>query len=337
MPKKYNVTSVLMAAIAAIIIFFVIEGGEVITGYVGFSSYNSTPSTVNTTNPGPTVDNCTAIDEPNDASNVNQVTLYAGGVKNVRCLCTVNDNSGGADFNTTGANINGTLYYTTASSSWTADNYQHYVNTSCEIGSIINMTSNQAKCRFNVWFNAHNSTDAAGTTGWTCNIWAKDNGDNSSATAGADTFAILPLTALSICSQINFGTLSPGDVSAETNCTVNNWGNIKLNLQLNGTNMTGQGLGTYTGQILAGSIKYNCTNTTAGWTSDFAWNSRTANLSGLLSDSTANCNLFWLSPNMTASAGTSTPTSNNTMWRLRVPNNARGNFGGTVWFVGLPG
>jgi len=327
-----KLTPILAFAVILLGLTLIFKGGEIITAYAGFSSWNSTPATVNTSNPAPTINNCTAVDEPNDASNVDQVTLYGGQTKMVRCLCTANDESGGSDFNTSGANINGTLYYYTSGLSWTADNYQHYVNTSCEIGSIINLTANQVTCRFPVWFNAHNSTDASGTTGWNCTMYAKDNGGNSSAVAGSDNFSVLPLTAIDVCPQIAFGTVSPGAISNEKNCSVSNWGNIILDLKLNGTDLILQGTGG-TGNILVGAVKYNCTDTSAALAD--AWNTRMQNLTTTATDTY--CTGFNLPPNNTAVGGSSTAVSNNTMWRVMVPNNARGNFGGTIWFVGEPG
>ena len=338
MPRKKSkdtkLTPMLIVAVAILAIILVLKGGDVITAYVGYSSWNTTPAIVNTSNPGPTVGNCTVVDEPNDASNVDQVTLYAGQRKRVRLMCTVNDESGGNDFNDTDSNINGTLYYTSAGESWTTDNYQHYQNTSCEIGSIINATANLANCRFDVWWNARNSTDASGTTGWTGRMYAKDNGGNSSATAGSDTFAILPLTALDVCAEIAFGTVSPGSISSEKNCSVNNWGNIQIDIQVNGTDLSLQGTGGQ-GNIPVGAVKYNCTNGNGDFSD--AWNTRMANLTNTASDSDTNCDGFDLPSNTTATSQDPIAPSKNSMWRVRVPYNARGNFGGTIWFIGEPG
>jgi len=329
--KLSKLTPILAFAVILLGLTLIFKGGEMITAYVGFSSYNTTPATVNTSNPQPTVDNCTMVDEPNDAANVEQYTLYGGATKRIRLLCTVNDENGGADFNDTDSNINGTIYYTSSGISWTTDNYQHYQNTSCEIGPYINATANFGMCKFDVWFNARQG-------GWTGEMFAKDNGGNTSL-SGSDTGTMLSLVSINICDEIAFGTVSPGGVSPETNCTVNNYGNIQLDVQINGTNLSLQGAGGQ-GIVYVGSVKYNCTHYIADGSasnSAEAWNEYSANLTGTPSDSDVNCDGFDLVSNTTASSANPNAPVRDLPFYIRVPNSARGDFGGNIRFVGETG
>jgi hypothetical protein len=310
MAKYLTVALILIVAVLAVI--FVVKEAQVITAYAGYGSSNTSYGTANVTNPAPTIENVMLIDSPNDASDVNQITLYGGQQKTIICNGTVDDQTGAADISTANATI-----YGTGSTYGAADNTTiHYTNSSCTL-TAKNTTAKYANCNFSVWYHAYNGT-------WTCDMRAVDAGSNSSGSTGTDTSVINKLVALQVPATLAFGTLAPaGTSSTDVNMTIQNYGNIRFDLALNGTDMT-----CAQGTIGVANIHYNCTN----------YGSAFASMSPLAAATTSvNCTGFDLVPTTNSSA----PTANtkDLPWKLYVnqANSPRGNCQGTIWFVAQEG
>jgi hypothetical protein len=101
----------------------------------------------------------------------------------------------------------------------------------------------QVTCNFNVWFHA-DPTDAGSP--WASEYWVAwikaidSQGASSSATNTTQTVDVNTLLALDVTSQINYGTMLPGDTidPLSVTSTVTTTGNAAIDVQLSGTDMT---------------------------------------------------------------------------------------------------
>jgi len=126
--------------------------------------------------------------------------------------------------------IDARFFSSSSSFGSTDDNNNHYTNSSCEINTSYG-TSIQAaiSCTFEIEYYAEADT-------WQCQFNTTDN--YSSSTMTSDMTSINTLLALGADSPIDFGTLYPKKVSPEITSQVTNYGNVKINLTLNGYGQT---------------------------------------------------------------------------------------------------
>jgi len=124
-------------------------------------------------------------------------------------------------------------------------------------------------------------------------------------------------------STIDFGTLSPGESSPGA-VNVSNYGNIEIDVRLNGTNLTCD-----QGSMAVGNLLYNCTDPITVWELD-------AGKGDQLTTTLTTCTDF----NLTESSDTSSPspTNNTIYWRILAPYGGaeavEGACSGTIWFLG---
>jgi len=106
------------------------------------------------------------------------------------------------------------------------DNNNHYSNSTCQLDTAYG-TSSQVKinCTFEVEYYAESGS-------WQCQINVTDN--YSSSTLASDATFINTLLALGVDSPMGFGEIEAGTVSAEAESMVTNYGNVQMNLTLNG-------------------------------------------------------------------------------------------------------
>ncbi|MEM3370856.1 MAG: hypothetical protein QW471_04155 [Candidatus Woesearchaeota archaeon] len=157
-----------------------------------------------------------------------QIDLSAGSTKRVNCNGTIQDPDGISDIVSISAVLyasgNGTL------PTFPEDNNTLYRNYSCSL-SQINLTSGSFNCSFALWYYAQNGT-------WTCNVTINDTKSHYASAIINSTvnelvaFEVFPLT-------VDYGNMAPGSTSASsTNLLITNMGNTKIDLILNGTNMS---------------------------------------------------------------------------------------------------
>lgn len=184
----------------------------------------------------------------------------------VYCIGVIRDYNGENDF----VNANATFFDTTVSTYNAADdNNYHYTNSSCNItksfGSYQGYTDDEfhalANCSFEVEYYANAQS-------WECRVDVNDTmnwEDNRS-----DTITISPLLALGLPDVIDYGTVDATYVSDENVTNVTNYGNVQINLTLEGYGIVpGDGIAMNCTKGNVGNIsieyeKYNLSATTAG-------------------------------------------------------------------------
>jgi len=233
----------------------------------------------------------------------------------VTCTATVSDNNGCGEI------ISGSavLFRTNVAggSSCAADDNDCYSAT-CTIdgGSCTGGTdlTSLYTCDFTVQYFA-DPTDTGSinsASDWTCEVTPVD-GDGS-GTVDTDTAEMATLTALDVTSSIGFGTLATGTDTGASNQTtiVTNTGNISIDSELSGTNMT-----CTAGSIPVANQKYGV--------SDVTYASLPNNLSGTPTSLVVDL-----------SQRTSTVVTDDVFWGLSVPGSGvSGSCTGTNTFTAV--
>jgi len=149
-----------------------------------------------------------------------EVVLSAGSTRFINCTVIVSDRDGYDAI----VNVSANFYYHKNTSSDPDDNNVHYSNNSCSF-SILNSTSKEFLCGFQVYYHANNGT-------WICNATSYNNllyyANNYNSTT------ILPLYALNITDGINFGNVEPNFESGEVLANITNIGNMPINVTIQG-------------------------------------------------------------------------------------------------------
>jgi hypothetical protein len=248
---------------------------------------------------------------------VSGIDLIANSTKTVEVLAILRDYNGESDV----SNISMEFYDSSISFYGDGDdkNY-HYTNLSCEKNlSYGDFSELNVTCRFDVWYYANNQT-------WNASLFIKDQ-------SGLDDFSseqakINTLLALGVPDEINYGLVNATNVSDEKEVNVTNYGNVKINLSLEGYAVTqGDGwamncsLGN-PGNISIGYEKYNLTssNLTLSGLSEFeGWYSNLTNDS-VIEEYGLNYRFN----------DTDNEAYNSTYWRIYVPPGVAGTCTGNI-------
>jgi hypothetical protein len=160
------------------------------------------------------------INVDDDVVPVGQIVLSAGSTRFINCTVVASD-SQGAD-NIAGANA--TFHYHLNRSSDPDNNLTHYTNSSC---SVINSTSTNKTflCGFYAYYYASNGT-------WHCNATVS-NGYAFSSIGNASTI-VMALYAVNVTNGLIFGNVSADSPSSEFTANVTNFGNMPINITLQG-------------------------------------------------------------------------------------------------------
>ena len=203
------------------------------------------------------------------------------------------------------------------------DNNNHYTNNSCNINTSYGTTYEiNATCEFYVYYYANNAT-------WNATALVTDN--TSRTDLGSDLETVNILLAVGLPSSINYGTVNSTEVSSENVTNVTNFGNVRINLTLEGYGASqGDNLSMNctlgTSNISIGYEKYNLTSSIPGTLSlsDFE-----ANYTNLTSTRVINeFNLNYRQNDTSAYFG----DTNSTYWRIYVPAGAAGSCTGNIIF-----
>ncbi len=254
------------------------------------------------------------------------ITLTPNATTTVNCIAIIRDYNGDSDI----AEVNATFYDSVASSSNDADdNNYHYTNSSCELiadtgeynGYADDPYHSMANCTFELEYYA-NPQD------WICNVTVADN--VSWTGSNTDSITVSQLLAIGVPDTIDYGTVNATYVSDESIANITNYGNMVINLSLEGYGVT-QGDGTAMnctlgniGNISIDYEKYNLTSTTAGALSLSEFEATYINLS-----STAIIKQFELGVRLN---DTFNEAINSTYWRIYVPRGVAGTCDGTIIF-----
>jgi hypothetical protein len=190
-----------------------------------------------------------------------------------------------------------------------------YVNNSCAWGSVKNDTAQELRCSWNVWYNAYNTSNQT----WICNVTLTDS--NSLSAYGNDTTDVNPVLAVGTPSLLAFGSLAITETStSDVNTTIRNYGNVKMDLALNGSTLT-----CTDGSIISSYVHYNCTDYGQSYSTGMSYLPNTL--------TSANCTRFDLAKNSTATTEAPMASAKNLPWKIMIPHGVNGNCQGTVWFA----
>jgi hypothetical protein len=254
------------------------------------------------------------------------ITLIPNSTRMTWCAAVVRDYNGEADIN----QVNAT-FYTVNSSSFAAsnDNNYHYTNTSCVIntsfGSFNSYSDDAYTALANCTFNVHYY---AVPESWECQIFANDS--YGWQANDSDNINVNSLLALGLPNLINYSTVNATFVSDEQNATVENLGNVRLNLSLEGYARTvgdGYAMNCSLGSVQNISIqyeKYNITNTNFGALTHTQTLANYTNLS-----TTAVIRNFNLTARFNDTVSEAVKLSH---WRIYVPIGVAGTCNGNIIF-----
>jgi hypothetical protein len=260
-----------------------------------FSDVTST--TVTITNDPPTVSE-PSVRDPFSLTEGTTTTLF--------CNVTITDSNGWEDIDT----VNATLFLD--SMFCAANGANCYKNASCTIGTG-SSTTLDVNCSFKVQFYAQASSDEGD---WTCNVTVNDTSTNS-AYGNTTDLTISDNLALAVNSSIGFGNLDVSEDSLDKLGQVNNTGNVRIDVNVNGSNMTCNGENS--GNITPSRIKYN-TTTGINW----------ATQDSCVLSSAAGGTCAWLTT--TFDLAESATANKATYWKLRVPTGVSGTCTGAITF-----
>ena len=262
---------------------------------------------VNITNSKPEVLNVTVYQNSN--SSLRNITVSAGGFQTVTCNASVRDWNGFNDI----IQVNATLTYFLNKSTDVDDNNTHYTNATCTANSSTGTYTGWYLCSFaNVLYYANNGT-------WGCNVVVMDTYNKTGNLTGNTTF--YAVYALNVTDGIDYGNVAVEDFSNDTNANITNFGNMAINV-------TVQGYGVTIGDGLAMNCSINSNITVA--------NEHFSTNPGIpYASKSALSNAAQLITNLTMPKQTlpSTQIINATYWQLYIPPNPAGNCTGWIIFT----
>ena len=310
---KY-VTSILVLVVAVLAVALFVRGGEVMTA-LAISTTNSTIVTVNIT---PSQVTCSAMTCYDADDTIDQVDLVGGYQRFVKCNASCNAPNGWGYVN----NYTGTIGRSGVSCT-PASNLDCYQNDSCYNHTAFNTTLQYIECSYLFWFNSQNTTISGS---WTGSLKAGDNGGAVSPEA-SDTIGVNTLLATGVNSTLAFGSKSAATNDstclAAQGTNVYNYGNIQMDVAVNGSAMTCNGADN------AIPAEYIHGNITPG-----AFYIDSYALSATLAGPDVAKSRFDV--NITASATTVGPpavTARTLYWGIGIPAGVTGNCQSTIWFA----
>jgi len=246
-------------------------------------------------------------------------TLTPNDSRKISCFAHIVDYNGEDDL----GYVNATFFDNFTSMSAADDNNSKYTNYSCVLdkgyGDEYTVGVN---CTFDVWYYANASV-------WNCSVTANDsyNWQNSNS----DNITISPLLALGLPDIIQYGTVNATYVSDENITNVTNYGNVPVNLSLNGYGFwpgDGNAMNCTLGANKNISIEYEKYNLTASTSGDLTYSQFIGNYTNLTTNpvikqfdldfrKNENVNEAW----------------NYSYWRIYVPLGVAGTCKGNIVFA----
>ena len=162
------------------------------------------------------------VDDSNSVPS-GEIDLVAAFTQTVNCNGVVVDYDNESDF----VNASAVFFDKTNSAYYSSDdNRTHYTNSSCFIDkSYGNANQSLVNCSFNVYYYANSGQ-------WNCTIAPYDI--FSSSKIGSNITLINTLLAINTSESLDFGNLSSGAVSNESQINITNFGNVMINITLSG-------------------------------------------------------------------------------------------------------
>jgi len=284
----------------------------------GVGSPNATVITsMSIANTAPDVTNV-SLDDP--------ITLVPNSTILVTCMAVVEDFDSDTDI----VAVNATLYDPLSSFALdTDDNNHHYTNSSCTFETSYGTFNGYdddsyralANCSFELWYYAN-----AGS--WVCNVSAFDT--SSSLGINTDTGTVSQLLALGLPDTLDYGLVNATDISVENMTNITNYGNVAVNLSLEGYGVTvgdGLAMNCTLGSIGTISIEHEKYNLTASNTSVLTLGQADSIYTNLTTNPTIRFfNLTWRSNDSVNDVWKPA------YWRMYVPLGVAGNCTGNIIF-----
>jgi hypothetical protein len=306
----------LFVEVSLLVALFSFAPQEVLAG-VGSPNVTSI-SELGVANAPPVVQNTTIND---DAA----INLIPNSTKEVQCVAVIMEYDGEGDI--TGANA--TLFDSSTSQSNPDDNNDHYTNSSCDInmsfGSFKGVADHAynalANCTFHILYYANSGN-------WNCTIIAKDTFNQTTADSGQGV--VSELLAFGLPDSIDYGTVNATSVSSEQLINVTNYGNVQINVSLEGYGAfpnDGNAMNCSQGASKNISVeleKYNLSSSTAGTLSLTEFEATYINLS-----TTPVIKQFEL---IFRTNDTITNAIKESYWRIYVPKGVAGTCTGNIVF-----
>ena len=172
------------------------------------------------------------------------INLDAGSSKDITCIATISDTDGWANI----TSVNATLWDTSASTENSEDDDdEHYTDASCILGENTSETERPITCEFSLHYHANPST-------WTCKI--RSYNSINDAASNEVIVDVNELAALDVTeASIDFGALDFNETSTDKTATVQNIGNVQIDVQLSGSAFT-----CTSGSLLRNSVHYNASS-----------------------------------------------------------------------------
>lgn len=259
----------------------------------------------------------------NSPPNISSINVYQLGfadtgliyplVHNTTIICnfSVYDENGVDDI----LSANATFYISSNKSTDPDNNNTHYTNNSCSlINTDIPLKTKYFECGFSLQNYANNGS-------WFCNATAYNSqlSANNFDSANITTFVAINLTSL-----IDFGKIATGDISNETNMSITNFGNTRINLNISAYARTpndGIAMLCDTGNISLTDLRY-----------DIQSGRNFSLMANNASNTPKTLSNFLLSKQSNNSL-----SEKNLSWRVRATPLSFGNCNGTIVVTATPG
>jgi len=175
----------------------------------------------------PVIENITISPDP--------INLQVGADTAVTGAYVVSDADGAADIDTTLAQ--GFFFDVSEGMIFTQNNNSNYINNSCSWGAAWGTDYKNLTCTFYMRPYANAAT-------WNATANVTDLSSNY-ATLVYNSTTVNPLVALHVTvDPVDFGNLDPGEISAVKTVPIDNTGNVKMDMLINGTDLPCGGIGT---------------------------------------------------------------------------------------------
>lgn len=310
----------LFTAEVVLLLLFFMQFGVLVTGGVGENVTVTTLLNVGTV--APEILNISVYEYNTD------LTLIANDSVLVGCVAIVQDYNNDTDI----ANASAFFYDASVGAFDPDDNNTHYTNSSCVVntdfedwhGAVNDSYTALVNCTFAVQYYSNPGE-------WICNMTVNDTAQLTDQ--DTDNISINELLAIGVPDQINYGTVNSTYVSSQQTVNVTNFGNVELNLSLDGYGSTeGDGLAMNctlgsSKNISVDYEKYNLTTSTTGalTLSEFEGNYTNLTSSAVVKE-------FNLPFRQNEGVNDAT---NETYWRIYVPLGVAGSCEGNIIFGGV--
>jgi len=324
-----------IAVLVCLVVFLVIAlfGVTIITPYVVGNVSNATVITkVNVTNTEPRIIKLVVYPDP--------IILSPGNVTKVYCNATVHDYNGWKDV--ANGNRNATFYDTDYNWNDANDDNYHYINASCgnctDAGAA-DGTNASCSCTFYIQYYANDTT-------WQCNFTVADGGGayywnvtrrrKSLVNHNITNVTVDPLIAIDVPQSIDYGELAVTETSSMKNATLTNYGNVDINISVDGWGGDDEAQGQNLSMICRRATDgWNFANISIGW-ERYAYNSTMLfqDMFNLSSEETPiNITLHQRINDTNITFG---HDQNRTYWRIYIPPGTTGFCNGTIRFTARP-